>query len=229
MQNKFLKILLALIAVAAAGTALYFQLSTEVPVLKNDIKAGQVLEAKDIDEVRFMKMSLPEGTYEKGIDMVGKETAYNVPAGVPVPTAALKKVIKAEDIIPSDEAIVPVQISFERAPSDLKENDRINILAYFQAGVVQDAPAFLIGIDEQATVKTVKKDETGHIIGVDISVKKNLAPEIAASVSMGNIYIIKNVTDNDISLPGTTGKDIYDSNFSNGEVEIIITEGEVNR
>ena len=44
--------------------------------------------------------ALKQFTVEKGIDMVGKETAYNVPAGVPVPTAALKKVIKAEDIIP---------------------------------------------------------------------------------------------------------------------------------
>ena len=55
MQNKLLKILLALIAVGAAGCAIYFEMTAEIPVLKNEIQAGEVIRADDITSERIMK------------------------------------------------------------------------------------------------------------------------------------------------------------------------------
>ncbi|MDO4500682.1 MAG: SAF domain-containing protein [Erysipelotrichaceae bacterium] len=228
MQNKLFKIFLSLIVVLAAGCAIYLESTAEVPVLNKEVAVGDVIKPGDISMTRMAKSSIPDGIVHNAIELVGKEAVYKLPADTVIPENSIIEKVSKENVIPSDEVIVSIETQYQRVPSDLKENDEINIIAYFDAGKVQDAPAFLIGINENATVKFVRKDDTGHIGGIDVSIRKDVAPKIAASNAMGQIYIVKNITDNNINLNATTLRDIYDEAFSIGTVYEVPSGNEVN-
>ena len=228
MQNKILKTVLAVLAILTAGVAIAYELSISVPVLSKDIKKGEVIKAEDISEMRFLKMTISDDVYEKGIDIVGKEAIYNLPSNVPVPYGSLINVVSEKDVEPSDKVIIAIAVEPNRVPADIKVNDKVNIIAYFSEGTIKDVEAFVYGINEEAIVKNVRLDDSGKINGLDVAIDKELSTKIMTSLALGNVYIIKNETDNDIDIKAITPLDIYNESFAGSRVEVITTESEVN-
>ena len=228
MQNKILKTVLAVLAILTAGVAIAYELSISVPVLSRDIKKGEVIKAEDISEMRFLKMTISDDVYEKGIDIVGKEAIYNLPSNVPVPYGSLINVVSEKDVEPSDKVIIAIAVEPNRVPADIKVNDKVNIIAYFSEGTIKDVEAFVYGINEEAIVKNVRLDDSGKINGLDVAIDKELSTKIMTSLALGNVYIIKNETDNDIDIKAITPLDIYNESFAGSRVEVITPESEVN-
>ena len=227
MQNKILKTVLAVLAILTAGVAIAYELSISVPVLSKDIKKGEVIKAEDISEMRFLKMTISDDVYEKGIDIVGKEAIYNLPSNVPVPYGSLINVVSEKDVEPSDKVIIAIAVEPNRVPADIKVNDKVNIIAYFSEGTIKDVEAFVYGINEEAIVKNVRLDDSGKINGLDVAIDKELSTKVMTSLALGNVYIIKNETDNDIDIKAITPLDIYNESFASRNVEVIIDESEV--
>lgn len=227
MQNKILKTVLAVLAILTAGVAIAYELSISVPVLSSDIKKGEVIKAEDISEMRFLKMTISDDVYEKSIDIVGKEAIYNLPSNVPVPYGSLINVVSEKDVEPSDKVIIAIAVEPNRVPVDIKVNDKVNIITYFSEGTIKDVEAFVYGINEEACVKNVRLDDSGKINGLDVAIDKELSTKVMTSLALGNVYIIKNETDNDIDIKAITPLDIYNESFASRNVEVIIDESEV--
>ena len=227
MQNKILKTVLAVLAILTAGVAIAYELSVSIPVLTNDIKKGEIIKAEDINEMRFLKMTISDDVYEKGIDIVGKEAIYNLPSNVPVPYGSLINVVSEKDVEPSDKVVIAIAVESNRVPADIKVNDKVNIVTYFGEGTIKDTEAFVYGINEEAIVKNVRLDDSGKINGLDVAIDKELSTKIMTSLALGNVYIIKNETDNDIDMDAITPVDIYNESFASRNVEVIIDESEV--
>ena len=138
MQNKILKTVLAVLAILTTGVAIAYELSVSIPVLTNDIKKGEVIKAEDISEMRFLKMTISDDVYEKGIDIVGKGAIYNLPSNVPVPQGSLIDVVSEKNVEPSDNVIIAIAIDPSRVPADIKVNDKVNIVTYFGEGTIKD-------------------------------------------------------------------------------------------
>lgn len=228
MQNKILKTVLAVLAILTAGVAIAYELSISVPVLSRDIKKGEVIKAEDISEMRFLKMTISDDVYEKGIDIVGKEAIYNLPSNVPVPYGSLINVVSEKDVVPSDKVIIAIAVESNRVPADIKVNDKVNIITYFSEGIIKDVEAFVYGINEEACVKNVRLDDSGKINGLDVAIDKELSTKVMTSLALGNVYIIKNETDNDIDIKAITPLDIYNESFADSRVDVITPESEAN-
>ena len=227
MQNKILKTVLAVLAILTAGVAIAYELSISVPVLSRDIKKGEVIKAEDISEMRFLKMTISDDVYEKGIDIVGKEAIYNLPSNVPVPYGSLINVVSEKDVEPSDKVVIAIAVESNRVPADIKVNDKVNIVTYFGEGTIKDTEAFVYGINVEAIVKNVRLDDSQKISGLDVAIDKKLSTKVMTSLALGNVYIIKNETDNDIEMEAITPVDIYNESFASRNVEVIIDESEV--
>lgn len=227
MQNKILKTVLAVLAILTAGVAIAYELSVSIPVLTNDIKKGEIIKAEDINEMRFLKMTISDDVYEKGIDIVGKEAIYNLPSNVPVPYGSLINVVSEKDVEPSDKVVIAIAVESNRVPADIKVNDKVNIVTYFGEGTIKDTEAFVYGINEEAIVKNIRLDDSQKISGLDVAIDKKLSTKVMTSLALGNVYIIKNETDNDIEMEAITPVDIYNESFASRNVEVIIDESEV--
>lgn len=225
MENKLLKALLVFICTAIAGVMIYFNLTVEIPVFNTTVLSGTTITSNMIDNQRVMKSQISDDFYQSGIDLVGKNTVIDISAGIPIAKNLIEEpVAPAVEIDSSKVAIVPIPVKPENIPSDLQKGDLVNILAYFDSSVSGDNNAYVIGYDYIATVSNITYDETGKVSKVDCIIEKDLAVDISASVSIGNIYIIKNEDINDVELNGVTVQDLLEKYYKNAyQVEEIET------
>ena len=88
MQNKIMKLLLAMIAIICTCIAVFFTLTEEVPVLKNSVAAGTVITPENITNRRIVKTAHKNAIREDKY-VVGKVAAIDIPANTPFPLTAL--------------------------------------------------------------------------------------------------------------------------------------------
>lgn len=226
MENKILKVLLVLIVVIMGATAVYFNLTTEVPSLKTELKDGSIVLATDIEDTRMLKSQIPSNTFADGKEMVGKEVQGTIAAGIPVLKEQLKDIEKPSAVSDEVIAIVPIPVDSTHVPSKIKEGDLVNVIVFFAENEKIAQEAFAIGYDYIATVNRITKDADGNIVRVDIVCDKELAVDLAASISLGDVFIIQNEDINDIELKGTTAKDLFEKYYKRDQGEIVDIETE---
>ncbi len=102
MQNKIMKLLLAMIAIVCTCIAVFFTLTEEVPVLKNSVIAGTVITPENITNRRILK-TRNKNVIKEDKYAAGKVAAIDIPANTPFPLTALDasklKVYFQHDII----------------------------------------------------------------------------------------------------------------------------------
>ena len=86
MQNKIMKLLLAMIAIICTCIAVFFTLTEEVPVLKNSVTAGTVITPENITNRRIVKTAHKNAIREDKY-AVGKVATIDIPANTPFPLA----------------------------------------------------------------------------------------------------------------------------------------------
>ena len=221
MESKITKAILAMLLVVVASISLFFQLTVEVPTLKNAIAEGSVIVPENITITRVLKSEITNGIIQDGVFMVGKTAKIDIPAYTPFASTVIEERLGTE-LVPeetfSNLVVIPVAVNPLHVPADLKNDDLVNIIVYFPESTVKDQDAFAVGFNVFGKVSNITRDTNNAITKVDILIDKEVAVEISASSSLGDIYIIRNIEDNDIQLEGTTAKDIYLQHF---HIEVI--------
>lgn len=213
MQNKILKVILALILTISALAAAFFSVTTEIPVVKSDVAAGDVIVSENIDTIRMLKGNVSDAMISNSLELVGKTARVSISSNKAVLNAQLESKTISEGETQDDTVVVALPVNPSHVPVDLKQGDSINIIAYFRDGVVEGQKAWAIGFNTPAKVESITKTENNEISRIDIIIEKDMSVEIATSVSLGDIYVVKNVAENNIALQGTTAQDIYLKNF----------------
>lgn len=134
MQNKIMKLLLAMIATISVGLAVFFTLTVEVPVLKTGIPAGTVIMPDNLTNRRVIKTSVTNAVKDDKY-VVGKVSSIDIPANTPFPMTAL------------DTYSEPVADNSD------------HIIVFFSDNSVKGEGAFTIGINTIGTI--VRSDASG--------------------------------------------------------------------
>ena len=210
MQNKIMKLLLAMIATVSVGIAIFLTLTVEVPVLKNSIAAGTVIMPENIINKRIIKTAAGNAI-EDGKYAVGKVAAIDIPANTPFPMAALDTY--SEPVADNnDHVTISVPVDYLHCVNGIKSGDLINIIVFFGKEAVDGEGAFTIGINTIGTVTHVTF-ENGYLAKVDVELPKEDAVRTITAISVGETYIVKNFDENDIRLQGITARDLFLENF----------------
>lgn len=215
MQNKIIKVLLSLIAIGGISFAMYMGLTTDIPVLKSDVTAGTIITSDNITTVKWWNPQLTDDIITNGVDVVGKIATVEIQAGYAL-TDDVLEIQKADEIqINTSKITMSVPVKAENVPSNIKKGDKVNILAFFNAGTVEGKGAFTIGFSDASTVEGVTTDENGKVIALDLGVDKSVSTEIVMAFSTGDVHIIKNYGNN-TTLNGATTNELYSKYFSAG-------------
>jgi len=210
MQNKIMKLLLAMIATVSVGIAVFFTLTIEVPVLKTSITAGTVITPDNLTNRRVIKTSVTNAVKDDKY-VVGKVSSIDIPANTPFPMTALDTYSEpAADN--SDHVTISVPVDYLHCVNGIKSGDLVNIIAFFGKEAVDGEGAFTIGINTIGTIVHVTY-ESGYLAKVDVELPKEDAVRTITAISVGETYIVKNFDMNDVNLQGITARDLFLENF----------------
>ena len=210
MQNKIMKLLLALIAIICTCIAVFFTLTEEVPVLKNSVTAGTVITPENITERRILKTTNKNAIKEDKY-AVGKVAAIDIPANTPFPLAALDA-YSEEPVDNKDHIVVSIPVDYLHCVNGIKSGDLVNLIVFFSDNAVEGENAFTIGINTIGTIVHVTY-ENGYLAKVDVELPKEDAIRTVTAISVGETYIVKNFDMNEIKLSGITARDLFLENF----------------
>ena len=210
MQNKIMKLLLAMIATVSVGIAVFFTLTVEVPVLRSGITAGTVIMPDNLTNKRVIKTSVTNAVKDDKY-VVGKVSSIDIPANTPFPMTALDTY--SEPVADnSDHVTISVPVDYLHCVNGIKSGDLINIIVFFSDNSVEGEGAFTIGINTIGTIVHVTY-ENGYLAKVDVELPKEDAVRTITAISVGETYIVKNFDDNDVNLQGITARDLFLENF----------------
>ena len=190
---------LALLAVlvtlgsALAFVVLWMNAGDRKPVLalKNDVAAGQIIEADDLKVVRV--------SADGGVALVASSASDDV-VGQPATTNLLAGSLLVADAVGSDDGlaqgttVIAIPVPRTEIPSDdLETGDRL--VLYRTPGGSGDAGT---GTDVIGSGRVFSVDEgddgSTSDIRVSVTVDEGLAPEIASAVAQDQIYLAKAAT-----------------------------------
>jgi hypothetical protein len=190
---------LALLAVlvtlgsALAFVVLWMNAGDRKPVLamKNDVAAGQIIEADDLKVVRV--------SADSGVALVASSASDDV-VGQPATTSLLAGSLLVADAVGSDDGlaqgttVIAIPVPRTEIPSDdLETGDRL--VLYRTPGGSGDAGT---GTDVIGSGRVFSVDEgddgSTSDIRVSVTVDEGLAPEIASAVAQDQIYLAKAAT-----------------------------------
>jgi hypothetical protein len=190
---------LALLAVlvtlgsALAFVVLWMNAGDRKPVLalKNDVAAGQIIEADDLKVVRV--------SADSGVALVASSASDDV-VGQPATTNLLAGSLLVADAVGSDDGlaqgttVIAIPVPRTEIPSDdLETGDRL--VLYRTPGGSGDAGT---GTDVIGSGRVFSVDEgddgSTSDIRVSVTVDEGLAPEIASAVAQDQIYLAKAAT-----------------------------------
>lgn len=190
---------LALLAVlvtlgsALAFVVLWMNAGDRKPVLamKNDVAAGQIIEADDLKVVRV--------SADDGVALVASSASDDV-VGQPATTNLLAGSLLVADAVGSDDGlaqgttVIAIPVPRTEIPSDdLETGDRL--VLYRTPGASGEAET---GTEElgEGLVFSVQEGDDGSAsdIRVSVTVDENLAPRIASAVAQDQIYLAKAAT-----------------------------------
>ena len=210
MQNKIMKLLLALIAIICTCIAVFFTLTEEVPVLKNSVTAGTVITPENITNRRIVKTAHKNAIREDKY-AVGKVAAIDIPANTPFPLAALDA-YSEEPADNKGHIVVSVPVDYMHCVNGIKSGDLVNLIIFFSDNAVEGENAFTIGINTIGTIVHVTY-ENGYLAKVDVELPKEDAIRTVTAISVGETYIVKDFDMNEIKLSGITARDLFLENF----------------
>ena len=190
---------LALLAVlvtlgsALAFVVLWMNAGDRKPVLamKNDVAAGQIIEADDLKVVRV--------SADSGVALVASSASDDV-VGQPATTNLLAGSLLVADAVGSDDGlaqgttVIAIPVPRTEIPSDdLETGDRL--VLYRTPGGSGDGGT---GTDVIGSGRVFSVDEgddgSTSDIRVSVTVDEGLAPEIASAVAQDQIYLAKAAT-----------------------------------
>lgn len=187
---------LALLAVlvtlgsALAFVVLWMNAGGRKPVLalRNDVVAGQIIEADDLTVVRISADGgiKPIASSESD-DVIGQPAATNLLAG----TLLVASAVGTADGLDAGTAVIAIPVPAAEIPSDeLETGDRVLLFRTVPASQGgEGASAETIG---DGHVFSVQDDDDGSSdIRVSVTVDESLAPEIASAVREDQIYLAK--------------------------------------
>jgi hypothetical protein len=186
---------LALVAVlttlgsALAFVVLWMNAGDRKPVLalRNDVIAGQIIEADDLTVVRVSAdsgVSLVSSSARD--DVIGKPAATNLLAG----TLLVPEVVGTADGLESGTAVLAIPVPVAQLPADeLDTGDNVTIYRTAQSGDEgEDTAAAVIG---EGRVFSVAEDDSDSVIRVSVTVDETIAAEIANAVAADRFYVAK--------------------------------------
>jgi hypothetical protein len=186
---------LALVAVlmtlgsALAFVVLWMNAGDRKPVLalRNDVIAGQIIEADDLTVVRVSAdsgVSLVSSSARD--DVIGKPAATNLLAG----TLLVPEVVGTADGLESGTAVLAIPVPVDQLPADeLDTGDNVTIYRTAQSGDEgEDTAAAVIG---EGRVFSVAEDDSDSVIRVSVTVDETIAAEIANAVAADRFYVAK--------------------------------------
>jgi hypothetical protein len=187
---------LALVAVlvtlgsALAFVVLWLNAGGRKPVLalRNDVVAGQVIEAGDLTVVRV--------STDGGIDpipssqrdeVIGQPAAATLLAG----SLLVEGAVGDSDGLEAGAAVIAIPVERVRLPDDLEAGDHVRIYRTVAAqGGEEDAGPETLGPGVVLAVEG-GDDDTVNEVRVSVTVSESLAPAIASAVQADQIYIVK--------------------------------------
>ena len=186
---------LALVAVlmtlgsALAFVVLWMNAGDRKPVLalRNDVIAGQIIEADDLTVVRVSAdsgVSLVSSSARD--DVIGKPAATNLLAG----TLLVPEVVGTADGLETGTAVLAIPVPVAQLPADeLDTGDNVTIYRTAQSGDEgEDTAAAVIG---EGRVFSVAEDDSDSVIRVSVTVDETIAAEIANAVAADRFYVAK--------------------------------------
>jgi hypothetical protein len=162
-----------------------------VLAMKNDVAAGQIIEADDLKVVRV--------SADSGVALVASSASDDV-VGQPATTNLLAGSLLVADAVGSDDGlaqgttVIAIPVPRTEIPSDdLETGDRL--VLYRTPGGSGDAGT---GTDVIGSGRVFSVDEgddgSTSDIRVSVTVDEGLAPEIASAVAQDQIYLAKAAT-----------------------------------
>jgi hypothetical protein len=190
---------LALLAVlvtlgsALAFVVLWMNAGDRKPVLamKNDVAAGQIIEADDLKVVRVSADSdVALVASSASDDVVGQPATTNLLAG----SLLVADAVGSDDGLAQGTTVIAIPVPRTEIPSDdLETGDRL--VLYRTPGGNGDAGT---GTDVIGSGRVFSVDEgddgSTSDIRVSVTVDEELAPEIASAVAQDQIYLAKAAT-----------------------------------
>jgi SAF domain len=185
---------LALLAVlmtlgsALAFVVLWMNAGDRKPVLalRNDVVAGQIIEADDLTVVRV--------SADSGVDLVSSSARDDVidePAAVNMLAGTLltPSAVGTDDGLDTGAAVIAIPVTASEIPADdLDTGDTVTIYRTpdpSERGVIE---ARTLG---EGRVFSVAEEDSGSMVRVSVTVDETLAPAIAGAVRADQIYVAK--------------------------------------
>ena len=184
---------LALLAVlvtlgsALAFVVLWMNAGGREPVLalRNDVVAGQIIQA---DDLRVVRVSTDGGiapiSSSQRDDVVGQPAATNLLAG----TLLVADAVGTADGLEAGMAVIAIPVPTAELPSDdLETGD--GVLLYRTSSGAEGGPAEIIG---EGRVFSVQGDDGSTAdIRVSVTIDESRVPDIASAVAEDQIYLAK--------------------------------------
>jgi hypothetical protein len=185
---------LALVAIlvtlgsALAFVVLWMNAGDRKPVLalRNDVAAGQIIEADDLQVVRV--------SADAGVQLVASSASDDV-VGQPATTNLLAGSLLVADAVGSDDGlaqgttVIAIPVPRTEVPSDdLETGDRLVLYRTPGNGAADNAGTDVIGEGRVFSVQA-GDDSAGSDIRISVTVDEALAPEIASAVAQDQIYL----------------------------------------
>lgn len=172
---------------ALAFVVLWMNAGDRRPVLamRNDVAAGQTIEADDLMVVRVSADSgislIPSSRRD---EVVGEPAATNLLAGAPLVEGA----VGTTHGLGSGEAVIAIPVPRTRMPTnDLRTGDRVVIVRTPSSSDGEATPTRQLG--EGRVFEVDRGDGETSDIRVSLTVRATLAPEIGAAVQADEIYL----------------------------------------
>jgi SAF domain len=189
---------LALLAVlmtlgsALAFVVLWMNAGDRKPVLalRNDVVAGQIIEADDLTVVRV--------SADSGVDLVSSSARDDVidePAAVNMLAGTLltPSAVGTDDGLDTGAAVIAIPVTPSEIPADdLDTGDTVTIYRTPDASERGVTEARTLG---DGRVFSVAAEDSGSVVRVSVTVDETLAPAIASAVRADQIYVAKTSAD----------------------------------
>jgi hypothetical protein len=210
MINKLIKIFLIMVAIFAGTFGVVFTVTQEVPVLNKSVEAGYVIKASDIATVRKIKTDIPNNVFTNALEMIGKEANIDLEANTLIKTVLLSERKEEQTTVINDNRVtIPIQVDSFKVPSDLAVGAKVNILIYFDKTASASDQEFSFCFADPVYVSSITKDTEGKIIKVDVTANKATSTEIVIASSLGDVFMITNLGNNNNCAAGATPTTLY--------------------
>ncbi|HEX6420549.1 MAG TPA: SAF domain-containing protein [Acidimicrobiales bacterium] len=172
---------------ALAFVVLWMNAGDREPVLalRNDVAAGQAIEADDLTVVRVSADSgispIPSSRRD---EVLGQPAATNLLAGMLLVEGA----VGTSHGLEPDSAVIAIPVPRTRMPtSDLRAGDRVVIVRTASSGPDEGTTSRQLG--EGRVFEVEAGDDGASEIRVSVTVRATLAPEIGDAVQADEIYL----------------------------------------